>query len=205
MAVATAPRAASAPATVTATAYEERGGRPSATVVGTGLAVVADAMVFGGLLAAYLGLRASSFDWPPKGVSHGTYLPGVITLTVLMGVASVQWAAHALRRGDRRNCLIGLAMTMVFGLAIANGEWYGFGRSGFSISKHAYGTMHDALIGFHLVNVVVAIVLMGVVFVHVLAEGSDEDRPGAAQAVATFWHFTAAAWLVTFFVLYLAT
>jgi heme/copper-type cytochrome/quinol oxidase subunit 3 len=205
MAVATAPRRAAAPATVTATAYDERDHAKSPVVVGAALAVVADAMVLGGLLAAYFGLRASSFEWPPKGVSHGTYLPAVITLTVLMGVASVQWAAYALRRGDRRNCLIGLAMTMTFGLAIANGEWYGFGRSGFGISKHAYGTLHDALIGFHLVNVLVAVVLLGVVFVHALAGASDDDRPGAVQAIALFWHFTTVAWLVIFSILYLAT
>ena len=205
MAVATAPRSAAAPATVSTTADTELERGTSPVVLGAALAVVADAMVLGALLAAYFGLRATSFAWPPKGVSHGTYLPGVISLTVLMGVASAQWAAFAVRRGDRRNSLIGTGMTMGFGLAVANAEWYSFGRSGFSVSKHAYGTMHDALIGFHLLNVVVAIVLFGIVFVHALAGASDEDRPGAVQAVALFWHFTVAVWFVIFSVLYLAT
>jgi len=205
MAVATAPRAATAPATVAPAAAEDLERRSSPLLLGAALAVAADAMVFGALLAAYFGLRATSFVWPPKGVSHGTYLPGVLSLTALMGVASAQWAAFAIRRGDRRNCLIGTGMTMGFGLAIVNAEWYSFGRSGFGISKHAYGTMHDALVGFHLLNVVIAVVLLGIVFVHALSGGSDEDRPGAVQAVALFWHFTAAVWLVIFSVLYLAT
>src|SRR2546425_12050908 len=115
MAVATAPRTAAAPATVAVTADSDLEPRTSPLVLGAALAVVADAMVFGALLAAYFGLRATSFVWPPKGVSHGTYLPGVISLTVLMGVASAQWAAFAMRRGDRRHCLIGTGMTMGFG------------------------------------------------------------------------------------------
>jgi heme/copper-type cytochrome/quinol oxidase subunit 3 len=203
MAVATAPRGA-APATVTATAYEAGGRRTSPTVIGAALAIVADLMIFAALLAAYYGLRASSFAWPPKGLSQPRYLATVITMTMVMGVASAQWAAHATRLGDRRNTLVALGFTMLFAVAVGAAEWYSFGRTAFGLRTNAYGTMHHVLIGFHLLNVLAAAALLAVVFVQALAGAVDERRPGAVSAMALFWHFITGVWLVTFFVLFLA-
>jgi cytochrome c oxidase subunit I+III len=202
MAVATAsPASAPAPAATMAAPAVDVDRRRTA-LVGTGIAIVADAAVLAGLLAAYFSLRATSFAWPPRGVSHAKYLPAVVSLTVVMSVTTAQWAAWALRRGDRRNTLIGLVMTMFFGIAIVNAEWYSFGHHRFSTSSHAFGTIVNSLIGFHLVNVLVGIAALAVVLVRTLAGAAHEERPGPGAAAALFWHFTVIAWLVIFVVLY---
>jgi cytochrome c oxidase subunit 3 len=190
------PDAADAPPVVD---IEER----NVAVVGMAVAIVADAMVLAGLLAAYFQLRATSFAWPPKGVSNGRYLPGVVTLTVVMSAFTVQWVASALRRGDRRNCIISLLITIGLGFAVLNAQWYSFGRRGFSVSSHAYGTIYDALIGYHVVNLLVGMVLLAVVLVRTLAGASHQERPGAGAAAAMFWQYNNLAWLVVFVILYL--
>lgn len=197
MSVATAPTDAPALPAAPDDVSESR----DSTLFGMAMVVVADAMVFVGLLAAYYALRAQAFVWPPKGVDNGTYLPAVVTLTVLMTMATAQWAVYAVRRDDQRNCLWALGITMVLGLAIVNAEWYDYGRLGFSISKHSYGTMHYLLTGFHLVNVIAGIVMLGVVAVRILAGDYDSKRHDAVRAVALFWQFVSFAWIVVVFAL----
>lgn len=204
MAVATAPREAT-PAAIVTTGSAERGRRVSPTVVATALVVAADAMLLAALLAAYYGLRASSFAWPPRGLSQPRYLATVITMTVVMGVGSAQWALQSVRRGDRRNTLIGLGLTMVFALAIVNADWYSFGRTKFGLSSHAYGTLHHAIIGYHLLNVAACLVMLVVAFAQTLGAAADETRPGPTQAVVMFWHFTAVAWVVIYLALFIVT
>jgi heme/copper-type cytochrome/quinol oxidase subunit 3 len=198
MAVATAPAPATPalPAAPSATPVHK-----DPTLLAMALVIVAETMVLGGLLAAYFAVRAEAFVWPPAGVKHATYIPGTITLTVLMSMATAQWAVFAIRRNDHRNCAVALGTTIFFGIQIAVLEWYSYGRLGFSISRHAYGTMHYLLTGFYLANLLAGIVMVAVVMVRMLAGDYDENHHGAVRAVTWFWQFASIAWLIVFAVL----
>src|SRR5437016_5297889 len=54
------------------------------TAVGAGLAIAADAMVAGALLATWFAVRAGNARWPPKGLKTDHYVGNVITITVIM-------------------------------------------------------------------------------------------------------------------------
>ncbi len=173
------------------------------TSLGTLLVVAADAMVLAGMLAAYFGVKDGSSSWPPKGVSVGTYIPTMVTITAVMASFSVQWGLFASRRNDQRNAAIALGMTVFFGLAMANAEWLAFTRAGFGVSAHAYGTFYYLLIGYHLVHVVAATVLLILVTCRALAGHFSRSRHEPVRAATIFFHYTNAIWFVVVTVLFL--
>ena len=173
------------------------------TSLGTLLIIAADAMVLAGILAAYFAVKDGSAAWPPKGVSVGTYIPTMVTITAVMSAFSVQWGLYAGRRNDQRNAAMGMGMTVFLGLAMANAEWLAFTRSEFSVADHAYGTFYYLLIGFHLVHVVAATILLILVGGRALAGHFSRDRHEPVRAVTIFFHYTNAVWFVVVTVLFL--
>ena len=173
------------------------------TSLGTLLIVAADAMVLAGILAAYFGVKDGSASWPPTDVSVGTYIPTIVTITAVMACFSVQWGLYATRRNDQRNAVIGMGMTVFLGLAMANAEWLAFTRADFGVSAHAYGTFYYLLIGFHLVHVVAASVLLMLVAGRALTGQFSRDRHEPVRAVSIFFQYTNAVWFVVVTVLFL--
>jgi len=173
------------------------------TSLGTLLMIAADFMVLAAMVAAYFAVKDGSASWPPKGVSVGTYIPTIVTITAIMSAFSVQWGLYSSRRNDQRNATIGMGMTVVLGLAMANAEWLAFTRSGFSVADHAYGTFYYLLIGFHLVHVVAATLLVVLVAGRAVAGHFSRDRHEPVRAVTIFFHYTNAVWFVVVTVLFL--
>lgn len=182
-------------------------GRPrrGTTTIGTLLFVTADAMVLGAMLAVYFAIKAGSSAWPPKGVHVGTYIPTMITITAVMSAFSVQWGVFAARRNDGRNAAMALGLTVFLGISIANLEWLTFVRSGFGFKAHTYGTLYDLLIGFHLVHLIAAMVVVLVLAFRVLAGHFTVDRHDALRAGAVFWQYSNVIWFVILAALFLAS
>ncbi|HEX2047902.1 MAG TPA: cytochrome c oxidase subunit 3 [Acidimicrobiales bacterium] len=182
-------------------------GRPrrGSTTIGTMLFVTADAMVLAAICAVYFAIKEGSAAWPPVGVQVGTYIPTMITLTVAMTAFSVHWGLFAARRNDGRNAGIALALTLFLGLAIANLEWLAFIRSGFGFNDHTYGTLYDVLIGYHLVHLLAAIVVLLVLAFRTLAGHFSQDRHDALRAGAVFWQYSNIVWFLVVSVLFLAS
>jgi len=178
-------------------------GRPhGTTLLGMKLVMAADAMVLLTLLVTYFTIKAGAPTWPPKGVSVGTYLPTVITITAAMSAASVSWMLYAVRRNDQRNAFAAAVLTMILGAAVANAQWYSITNVKFGANSHAYGSLYKVLLGFHLAQVVAGIVMLVVVAAQALAGhyGSDDHEP--ASAVVWFWQFANVVWVVLLMALF---
>lgn len=197
---------ASAPALPAAAGPVELSSGRGAVPLAALLFCLADVMAFFGLLAVWFAVRGvarhAGETWPPKGFSPGTYVPVVISVTVLMSACSAQWAAGAAARGDRRNALVALMLTIGFGLAIINAQSYAYTTLHFSVTKEAYATLYYALTGFHLLNVVVGVGLLAVAVTRTTAGHIGARDPGAARAAAHVWHVVNAMWLVAFLLIY---
>jgi len=182
-------------------------GRPrrGTGTIGTLLFVTADAMVLAAVVATYLTVKAGSSAWPPKGVHVGTYIPTVITITVIMSAFSVQWGVFAARRNDARNAGMALVLTVFLGLAVANLEWLAFVRAGFGFKAHTYATLYYVLIGFHAVHLIAAVVLVLVLAGRLMAGHFSTDRHDPLRAGAVFWQYTNVVWFLVVSVLFLAS
>lgn len=171
--------------------------------IGTLLFCAADFMVLAALAATYVSIKAGSAAWPPKGVHVGTYIPSMITLTVVMSGFAVQWGVFAARRNDGRNAAVALGLTVFLGIAIANLEWLAFVRAGFPFRAHTYATLFYLMIGFHLAHLVAAIVVVIVLAFRTLAGHFSTDRHDPLRAGAVFWQYTNIVWFVVGFALFI--
>jgi len=180
-------------------------GRPrrGTSTIGTLLVVTADAMVLAAVVAVYLAIKEGSVTWPPRGVHVGTYIPTMISITVAMSAFSVQWCVFAARRNDGRNAVMGLILTLFFGLAVANLEWLAFVRTGFGFGAHPYGTFYNVLIGYHLLHQLVAFLVVLMLAFRTMAGHFTSDRHDALRAGAVFWQYTNVVWFVVGTVLFI--
>lgn len=177
---------------------------PKNTILtGTLLVLVGDAMILAGMVAVWVGIKGGSPAWPPADVALGTYLPTAVTLTAVMSAFSVQWVVSSIRRNDQRSATVAVVLSLALGIAIVNAQWYTIVRTGFGFNDHAYGTLYDLLIGYHMVNMAIAmgaLVLVGArsVVGHFGREGYDQ-----VKAAAAVWQFANVAWAVIVTFVYL--
>lgn len=179
--------------------------RRGTATVGMLLFCAADAMFLAALLAVYFTIKAGSAAWPPKGVHVNSYIPTMITVTAIMSSFSVQWAVFAARRNDVRNAAVALALTVFLGIAVANLEWLAFVRAGFAFKAHTYGTLFYLIIGFHLVHVVAAILVVLVLAFRTVAGHFSTDRHDPLRAGAVFWQYGNIVWFLVVASLFLAS
>lgn len=169
---------------------------PGATVLGMALILAADLMLLGTLLAAFFSLKGGAPSWPPKGVKLDIYLPMVVTITAAMSAVSMGWAVFAVRRHDVGNAIAAMVLTIVFGLAMANLQWYSMSKAPFGVARHSYGTMYDLLINYHLVHLLIGIVMIVAVGCRTLAGHFGRERSEPVRAVAMFWQYGNIAWAI---------
>lgn len=182
------------------------GGRDRPTHVlnlGTLLLGGAGAMVFGALVAAYLQLRGVADQWPPKDVELDNYLGVTLLLTALLSAVTAEWAPYAIKRGNRRQAIWGLTLTLGFGLAFLNLLWYLGTQLGFGVADHAYATVVYAAVLATGAQVVIGLIYLLVALVrtggHQVVAGDHE----LVRSAAWYWQWVAVSWLVVFTALYL--
>jgi cytochrome c oxidase subunit 3 len=176
--------------------------RPNLLTVAVALAGVAGVMVFVALAAAYFDVRALSSAWPPKKVALDNYLGTTLTITLLMSSVTAEWAQQSMKIGNRRQALVGLALTPAFGLAFLNLLWYLVSRVGFGPGTHAFGALFYAFVAATVVNVLVG---MGFLLIALVRTFGHQVGPGhheVARAATAYWHFVVVAWMVTYTALY---
>jgi cytochrome c oxidase subunit 3 len=177
--------------------------RPSHVLnLGTLLLGGAGAMVFGGLLAAYLQLRGAAVRWPPQKVELDNYLGVTLFITALLSTVTAEWAPYAIKRGNRRQTQWSLLLTIGLGLAFLNMLWYLGTQLGFGVADHAYGTVVYAALLATGVQVVVGLVY---VLVALVRTGGHQVVTGDHQlvrAASWYWQWVNVSWVVMFTALY---
>ncbi|MEY2478650.1 MAG: cytochrome c oxidase subunit [Actinomycetota bacterium] len=166
--------------------------------LGTLLLGGAGAMVFGGLLAAYLQLRGVADRWPPEDVHLDNYLGVMLFLTAVLSAVTVEWAPYAIKRGNQRQTLWALTLTIGLGLAFLNLLWYTASQLGFGVADHAFGTLVYAAILAIGVQMVLG---LGYVLVALVRTGGHQVVPGDHQLVRAagwYWQWVNVCWLVAF-------
>lgn len=167
------------------------------------VAAAAGAMTVGGLIAAYLGMRATTGTWPPRGVEFDNYTATTLAITMVMSSVTVEWTSYSIRRELRAQALASLGLTLGLGLAYLNGLWYLVDRFNFQPAQHAYATIAYAMGVLSIVNGLVglgALVLAGFRLVGHQLSAANLD---IMRATALYWHFVTLAWIAVYYVLYI--
>src|ERR1700730_11487320 len=100
--------------------------------------------LFAALIGAYAAVAkvTPAAQWPPKGVALDDSGGNMLTITVVMSAATVEWASYAIKREDPAQATWGLLLTAGFGLAFLDLLWSlgrkaGFGPGSTKIGPYA--------------------------------------------------------------------
>jgi len=170
--------------------------------------LVAESMLFTGLLGGYLVLRYSSPMWPPEGQPLLPLWAGVANLIFLAtGSAGIQLAVRAVRRASHRGLIRGIAACLGTGLAfvlVLGVEWIRLHREGLSLTEGGtYGALFYVLTGCHALHVLAVLIWVAALLALALRDRFSPAHHEPVEMAAMFWHFVGVAWLVLFVILYL--
>jgi cytochrome c oxidase subunit 3 len=175
--------------------------------VGVLVFLVAEGMLFGGFIAAFLVFRLGSPAWPPPGEPRlPVGLTALNTVVLLLSGLAMRRAIVAQDRGDRAGLHRRLGQAVLGGatfLAVQGFEWTRLVGFGMTASSSVYGASFYALIGTHAAHVTAALVWLAVLFAEV--RRGRTERPGAGKlgAAALYWGFVVLLWPLLWGLVYL--
>jgi heme/copper-type cytochrome/quinol oxidase subunit 3 len=114
--------------------------------------LAADAMSFGGLLAAYGALRYGDPTWPIPAHELGIQLTALMTFLLICSSVTMVEALAAIREGNHAGLRKFLLLTICGGgifLGLQAYEWHHLIHEGQSIAKNNFGATFFILTGFH--------------------------------------------------------
>ena len=168
------------------------------------LFLATDVMTFGAGFAYYFFVRTG--PWPPGD------LPPLLSSLVLANTAllvassvTLHVGDGALRDGNRRRFLAGLAATVALGVAFVGGqvlEYYEFLVVEGVTPTDLYFSAFFGLTGLHGLHVALGVVLLGILLARALAGQFSAERHTAVATVSMYWHFVDAVWLFLVVTLY---
>ncbi len=148
--------------------------------------------------------EATGFQWPPEGVEtfDAFDLPFLNTLILLLSGCTVTWAHHALQEGDRRNLLVGLALTVVLGVFFSALQAFEYSHAAFGFTDGIYSSTFYMATGFHGFHVIIGTIFLAVCWVRAYKGHFTPDHHFGFEAAAWYWHFVDVVWLFLFACVY---
>ena len=176
--------------------------------------LASEAMLFAGLIAAYIVVRTSAgAGYRPEGAP---YLPWVLTgfNTIILISSSVTcvFAEKRIARGLRPTAW--LLITAILGatfVSIQGKEWFNlfhehmwFNSAGeLHETGHIYSSTFFVLTGFHGAHVVIGVLLLLVSTIKSFFGQFKPTRHTFMECTALYWHFVDIVWVFLFTILYL--
>ena len=142
--------------------------------------------------------------WPPEGIVpfDTWHLPFINTLILLTSGATVTWAHHGLREGNRGALKLGLALTIILGALFTSFQAYEYYHASFSFTDGIYASTFYLATGFHGFHVIVGTIFLSVCFFRSLKGDFTDEAHVGFEAAAWYWHFVDVVWLFLFCAVY---
>lgn len=184
------------------------GEAPRTQVVSNGLLgmllfVMAEAMLFAGMISAFSIIRSGAMVWPPPGQPR---LPieatAFNTLALLASGVFLVVAHRAFHRGDRegmRRPLLASLGLGVFFVLFQGFEWAQLLNQGLTLTSSSLGSFFYLIIGMHAAHALGALFLLAKSCVNLQRGWLSDSLFGAAEA---FWFFVVGIWPILYGVVY---
>ncbi len=186
-------------------------------VLGMLLFVIAEAMMFGGLISAFTIAKASALAWPPPGQPR---LPveatafNSLVLLVSGGFLLQASRAYYAERARRLETVVSLdrgpsAAKTPFLLAILLGaffvvfqgaEWVALLSDGLTLQSSTHSSFFYLVVGMHGLHAVAALVLLWLAYGRLIRGRLTPSVIGSAQVL---WYFVVGLWPVLYWRVYL--
>jgi cytochrome c oxidase subunit III len=157
--------------------------------------ILAEAMIFLSLFAAYWFTRLESGSWPPANTPEiSKIMPLVMTVLLVSSSFTIHHAEALLHAGNAAGFRTWLIVTIVLGatfLGMSMFEWSHLMHEGFNIGTNVYSTSFFSITGLHASHVIVGL--------SIFLAGLPSALKGAAslgfwRTAGLYWHFVDIIW-----------
>jgi cytochrome c oxidase subunit 3 len=133
-------------------------------------------------------------------------IPAINTLLLLSSAVTVTWAHWGLKKNNRGQLVLGLALTIILGITFLGFQAYEYGHAyselNLKLSTGAYGSTFYMLTGFHGLHVTLGTIMLIVIFFRSVAGHFTPERHFGFEAVSWYWHFVDYVWILLFIFVY---
>ncbi|MBE7219732.1 MAG: cytochrome c oxidase subunit 3, partial [Caulobacteraceae bacterium] len=186
-----------------------------ATQFGMWVFLASEILLFGGLFAAYAVLRWTGVAGFVEGARHTDELLGALnTGWLLTSSAALSVAGRALDAGRTRLAVIGVWVTLLFGLLFLGTKgleyvqdlhahlWPGPDFALAAPAAQNFFALYWVTTGIHSIHLIIGMALVGRLALMARA-GVLQRRTDSMEATTLYWHLVDAIWVVLFTCLYL--
>lgn len=171
-------------------------------VMGMLIFVVAESMMFAGLISAFTIIRSSAIVWPPPGQPRLPFeATAVNTAALLASAAALYWARRRFDR-NRRSARVPLGIAVVLGaffVLFQGAEWIAMLGQGLTLTSSNLGSFFYLIVGFHGLHAIAALGVLIYTWVRLQRGWLASSQLGTAEV---FWYFVAGIWPVLWLVVY---
>jgi heme/copper-type cytochrome/quinol oxidase subunit 3 len=167
----------------------------SNAVIGTAVYIAAALMFFGGLISAYLVVRAGAGVWPPSGQPRLPILVSALNTLVLFASGALAYRAWRAAPASSLQALRRAALLGVLFLVVQGFEWTRLLLYGLRAST-SYGATFYTIIGAHALHALGGLVALFVTMQHVRRGSGD------VAACSLYWGFVVLLWPVLYALVY---
>lgn len=166
-------------------------------------AVTIEATIVAGLIASYFYLMAGAAEWPPEGVDPPELSWPTVNLVLLLASAgTMYWAGWGMDRGSRLICTLGTGASTLLATIVVAIRSLQLAELDVGWTSHAYGSIVWAIMVFHYIHVVSAILGTAVVTWLAAVGYFTRERQLGVVVDTLYWYFVAGAWIPLYLVLY---
>ena len=170
----------------------------SNAVLGTATYIATAIMFFGGLISAYLVLRAGSPTWPPAGQPRLPLLVTGINTGILIASGALVWRARILEPSRALRALAWATGLGAVFLVVQGVEWARLISYGLRASSGSYGATFYTVVGAHALHV------LGGVITLLVTTSRMKRGIGDLPACTLYWSFVVLLWPVLYVAVYVA-
>ena len=185
---------------------------------GTGSALAKDLLFYRGDITHKLLWPNFQNIWPllknpgpelftaPKEVIYTWGIPALNTVLLLSSAVTVTWAHWALKKGNRKQLIIGLLCTILLGAIFEGFQAHEYIEAytdfSLTLASGIYGTTFFTLTGLHAMHVSVGVIMLTIILIRCIKGHFLPEHHFAFEAVSWYWHFVDVVWLILFVFVY---
>jgi cytochrome c oxidase subunit 3 len=129
-------------------------------------------------------------------------LPAYNTLILLISGATLTYAHWGLMKDNRKQTIIGLALTVALGALFLYLQVHEYAEAAFTMDSGIYGSTFYMLTGFHGLHVTMGTIMLLIILFRVIKGHFSSKEHFGFEAVAWYWHFVDVVWLFLFVFVY---
>lgn len=170
------------------------------SVLGMLTFLASEAVFFVFLIIAYVYFSGAAVVGATAQTSLDPKTTAIYTIALIVSSATIWRASELAKR--RRSPAAWILASAVLGAIFLFGQGREYQRllgESITVSRNLFGTTFFTVTGFHGLHVLVGVLLLLIVWLLTMV---DHNTPPGLDAVALYWHFVDAVWIVIFAIIY---